>query len=272
MSDFIYCLNSSTIKPTPILDKIRIAGETGYKGIELWHDDIDQHIAQGGSLQDVKRAVDDHGLDVPTTIFLKGWFDTTGAPHETALDECKRRMEQAAAVGAVHCVGGPPHDPDLDYDLGAKNYAELLTIGIEQFGVRPSMEYLGFAQKLKTIEDALEIVTRSGHPDATIIADPFHCHVGGGPIESLSKLKASQIGVSHFNDAPATADPSAQRDPDRVMPGDGGIDLKLYCDQLRQIGYSSWLSLELFNVAMWERDPREVAIEGLDKMRSAAES
>ncbi len=30
MADFIYCLNSSTIRPTPILDKIRIAGETGY--------------------------------------------------------------------------------------------------------------------------------------------------------------------------------------------------------------------------------------------------
>ena len=35
MSDFIYCLNSSTIRPTPILDKIRIAGEVGYAAIEL---------------------------------------------------------------------------------------------------------------------------------------------------------------------------------------------------------------------------------------------
>lgn len=272
MSDFIYCLNSSTIKPTPILEKIRIAGETGYRGIELWHDDIDAHVASGGSVSDVRKAVEDQGLDVPTTIFLKGWFDTVGESHQTALDECKRRMEQAGAVGAVHCVGGPPHDPDLDYDLGAKNYGELLDIGITQFNVRPAMEYLGFAKKLNTIEDALEIITRSGHADATIVADPFHCYCGGGPIESLSKLKPHQIAISHFNDAPAEPDPLTQRDPLRVMPGDGAVDLKLYCDQLRAIGYNSWLSLELFNEALWAKDPREVAAEGLEKMRAAAEA
>ena len=78
MAELIYCLNSSTIKPTPILDKIRIAAETGYRAIELWHDDIDLYLQCGGTLADIKKAVDDHGLLVPTTIFLKGWWDNTG--------------------------------------------------------------------------------------------------------------------------------------------------------------------------------------------------
>ena len=55
------------------------------------------------------------------------------------------------------------------------------------------------------------------------------------------------------------------------MPGDGCIDLKRYCDLLRQTGYNRWLSLELFREDLWEQDPREVARIGLDKMRSAAE-
>ena len=269
---FIYTLNSSTIKPAPILDKIRIAGESGYGAIELWHDDIDLHIANGGSVDDVRKAVDDHGLQVPTTIMLKGWFDTVGADHATALDECKRRMEQAAIVGAVHCIGGPPHDPHIDYDLGAQNYAELLSLGIREFGVRPAMEYLGFAQKFNTIEDSLEIMQRSGHPEATIVLDPFHCFRGGGPMESISKLSSSQIAVSHFNDAPANPPRELQRDPDRVLPGDGIVDLKKYCDLLRSVGYNRWLSLELFSEELWSRDPKEVAQIGLDKMRAAAAS
>lgn len=272
MSDFIYCLNSSTIRPTPIVEKIRIAADVGYKAIELWHDDIDLHLLQGGTLEDLRKQLDDAGLTVPTTIFLKGWFDTTGEDHESALDECKRRMEQAGTLGAQHCIGGPPHDPNLDYELGAKNYAELLDIGITQFGVRPVMEYLGFAQDLKTIEAALRIIELSGHADATTVVDPFHCYVGGGPIESISKLTPQQIAVAHFNDAPAEPKPSTQRDPDRVMPGDGVIDLKLFCDQLRAIGYDKCLSLELFNRGYWEQDPVEVARMGLEKMRAAAES
>ena len=117
MADFIYCLNSSTIMPTPILEKIRIAGQVGYAAIELWHSDIDAHLATGGSVADVKNAVADNGLEVPTTIFLKGWWDTVGAVYERAVDETKRRLEQAREVGATYAIGGPPLGP-VDFELG----------------------------------------------------------------------------------------------------------------------------------------------------------
>ena len=37
------------------MDKIRIAGETGYEAIELWNDDLTAYEEQHGSLADVKR-------------------------------------------------------------------------------------------------------------------------------------------------------------------------------------------------------------------------
>lgn len=73
MSAFKYSLNSSTIKPAPVLEKIRVAAAAGYSAIELWHDDLDRHVAEGGTLQDVRKALDDTGLEVPTTVMLKGW-------------------------------------------------------------------------------------------------------------------------------------------------------------------------------------------------------
>ena len=72
MSDFKYALNSSTIRPTPILDKINIAAEAGYVGIELWHDDIDDYVRSGGALSDLRKSLDDLGLAVPTTIYQIG--------------------------------------------------------------------------------------------------------------------------------------------------------------------------------------------------------
>ena len=267
---FQYCLNSSTIKPVPILQKIEIAAKAGYVGIELWHDDIDAHVEAGGSVSDIRKAVDDAGLAVPTTIHIHGWFQPAGEPHQQAMEEARRKLEIAAAVGAPHSVAGPPH-VQTDRELGAKHYRELLELG-RQFGVKPSIEYLGFVEDFTTIEDALGIMQSCGDPDATVILDPFHCFVGGGPIESIGKLNADQIAMSHFNDAPADPPRETQRDPDRVMPGDGIIDLKLYCDMLRQVGYDRWLSLELFNRALWEQDPLEVARLGLKKMRAAAEN
>ncbi len=269
MADFLYCLNSSTIKPAPILDKIAIAAETGFEAIELWHDDIDAYIAGGGQLSDIQKALDDCGLTVPTTIYLKRWFETTGEEHTQVIDECKRRMEQAAAVGALHIIAGPPPGT-ADRTLGAKHYCELLELG-KRFAVKPAMEYLGFVDDINTIEDALDIMTKSGHADATLIHDPFHIFRGGGSVESIAKTRSEQIAICHFNDVPESPPREQQRDPDRVYPGDGHFDLQRMLALLRQVNYNRWLSLELFRDDLWAQDPREVAHVGLEKMRSVVE-
>jgi len=266
---FSFSLNSSTIKPTPILKKIMVAAQAGYEGIELWHDDIDTHCAEGGTVDEIRNCIADHGLKVPTTIHLKDWFQPAGEDHSAAMDIAKRKLEQAAIVGADYTIAGPPHGP-ADRALGQRHYHELLELGAA-FGVRPAFEYLGFVEDIKTIDDAFEIVSGASHPNACLVLDPFHCHVGGGGIESISKLAPGQIAISHFNDAPAEPAASVQRDPDRVMPGDGVIDLKRYCNLLRQIGFEGFVSLELFRADLWEMDPLEVAQMGLEKMRAAAE-
>ena len=270
MADFLYCLNSSTIRPRPLLEKIRVASAAGYVAIELWHDDIDLYLSQGGTLTELRKALDDSGLSVPTTIMLKGWWDTTGDAHRKAMDEIKRRLHQSAAVGAAYAIAGPPHGT-VDYALGARRYAGLLALA-EEFGVRPAMEYLGFAEYVRTIDDALRVMDGSRRPDATIVLDPFHCFRGGGGMEAIARLDKSRIAISHFNDAPASPPAEQQHDPDRVLPGEGHLDLKHYLDLLRGTGYRRWLSLELFRQDLWDRDPLEVARIGLEKMRAVAEA
>lgn len=269
MARFGYCLNSSTIRPAPILKKIEVAAAAGYGAIELWHDDIDLYLQSGGTLRDLRKAIDDSGLAIPTTIYIKGWFQPAGEEHRQAMDEIKRRLEQSAAVGSQHIIAGPPAGK-ADRELGAKHYHELLELG-RQFGVKPAMEYLGFVDDINTIEDALEIMRKSGHPDATIVIDPFHCFRGGGSIESIAKLTSNQIAISHFNDSPASPPRETQHDADRVMPGDGIVDLKRYCELLSATGYNRWLSLELFREDLWQQDPLSVAKRGIEKMRAFVE-
>jgi sugar phosphate isomerase/epimerase len=267
---FTYCFNTSTIRPARLLDKIYIAGAVGYQAIELWHDDIDQFLAGGGRLADITRALRDAGLVVPTTISLKGWFDSGGADHAVAVAECRRRMEQAAAVAAARVIAGPPRGP-ADPAQGARHYAELLEIG-RPLGVLPAMEFLGFAEGIHTITAAWDIVERVGDPAGTVVLDPFHIFRGGGSMAEIDMLPAERIAVVHFNDAPAHPPRHQQKDSDRVFPGDGLIDLRDMIRRLRRLGYGGCISLELFNESYWARDPREVARVGLEKMRAIVES
>ena len=265
MSKIAFCLNASTIRPTPLIEKIRIAAEAGYDAIELWSNELTEYVEGGGTLAEVKRALDDAGLAVPTLIALFGWLGSTGEAHARAIDEAKMKMEQAAAVGATHVIASPPREA-VDLSRGGEQYRELLEIGAS-FGVKPAMEFLGFVQSVYTIEQAWKIVEDADHPDATIVMDPFHILRGGGDVASIAEVPGSRVAIWHWNDVPGTKPIPEMTDADRVLPGDGVGPLEEIARLALEAGYSGYVSLELFNEALWAQDPFEVARIGLDKTR-----
>ena len=261
-----YSLNSSTIRPASLMKKIRIAGQAGYRAIELWNDDLTAHEQQGGSLADVRQALADCGLAVPTVIAVHGWLGTEGEARGPALEEAKRRMEQAAAVGADYIVASPPRDP-FDLSRGGADYRALLDLG-RAAGVRPAMEYLGFVHSVYTIDQAWQIAVAAEHPDASVVMDPFHIVRGGGPIASIAKVPGDKVAIWHWNDAPGDKPFTEQSDADRVMPGDGVAPLREIERLALAQGYEGFVSLELFNPQLWSRDLAEVAKIGLKKMQA----
>lgn len=266
MPPFQLGLNTSTIRPAGLVEKIQIAAETGYSAIELWNDDLTAYEESGGSLADIKKRLDDSGLSVPTVIALHGWLNTTGAEHAEAIEAAKRRMAQAAAVGSTYIISSPPREV-ADLQLGGENYRELLELGRE-FGVKPAMEFLGFVAGVNQVQHAWEVMTVADHPDSTIVLDPFHIYRGGGEITDMAGIPGDKIAVFHFNDAPGHPAREEQSDADRVYPGDGILDLKQMIALLKDADYAGVISLELFNPSYWEQDPKEVARIGLEKMEA----
>lgn len=270
MAEFLYCLNTSTIQPTPLLDKVRVAGAAGYKAIEPWNDEIDAYLAQGGTLRDLEKAISDAGLKVVSVIALHSWATTEGDEHLKALDECRRRMDQAAALGSPYIVASPPQEV-VDLERIAPRFVELMALG-EQAGVTPSMEFLGFVDGVNSVAGAWAIAQAARNAKATIVADVFHMIRGGGSVDDLLKVPGHRMANFHINDVPATPDPLTQTDYDRVMVGDGIADLPRVIANLRTIGYRGPLSLELFNKELWTHDPLEVAKRGLDRIKALVES
>jgi sugar phosphate isomerase/epimerase len=269
MSDFIYCLNTSTIRPTPLLEKIRVAGRAGYQAIEPWNDEITDYLEQGGTMADLKQALADAGLKVVSVIALHSWVTTEGAEYAKALDECRRRMDQAIQLGSPYIVASPPQEV-VDLGRATERFAELMRIGKSR-GVIPSMEFLGFVDGIKDVASAWAIAKGTGDPKATVVADVFHMIRGGGSVDDLLQLPGDRLANFHINDVPAEPDPLTQTDYDRVMVGEGIADLPRVIANLRSIGYRGPLSLELFNRDLWEADPETVVRRGLERVRQLVE-
>ena len=269
MSEFVYCLNTSTIRPTPLLEKIAIAGKAGYTAIEPWNDEITGYLDQGGHFTELKRAIDGAGLKVVSVIALHGWITSDGAEHARVVDDCRRRMAQAVELGSPNIVASPPQQI-VDLNRSIDRFAELLEIGTG-LGVVPSMEFLGFVDGVKSVTSAWAIASGTGHARATVVADVFHMIRGGGSIDDLLTLTGDRLACFHINDVPPVPDPLTQKDEDRVMVGEGIADLPRVIKNLRTIGYRGPLSLELFNRKLWDQDPLEVVTRGLERIRALVE-
>lgn len=259
------CLNTSTIKPQPLLEKIRLTAEAGFQGVELWINDLYEFVGRGGEIRDVEKALADQGLIVPCSIAIRGWGEAGQLEYPLMLEEARRRMELAARIGSPYLVATPPREP-CDLHLLAERYRDLLAIGREA-GCRPTFEYISFFASAFKLEHAWQVVQEAADPDATLIYDSFHTWNSDSPLELLKSIPAARISHWHIDDATADKPATTQTDPDRVMLGEGQIDLPGEVALMKQIGYQGTVSLELFNRELWARDPREVLQTGIERMR-----
>lgn len=263
------CLNSSTIRPTPLEDKIRIAGETGYDGIEPWVNELADYEKAGGDLKVLGEDIRRCGLFVPNVIGLWDCMPATPEDFEKSLEATRERMRLCAAIGSQHVAAIPaPDRPDFDIKWGAEMYRRLLEIGRNEYNIVVAFEFVGFLKGVYRLGQACAVAIDANDRTACLIADTFHLFRGGSGFDGVCHIDGSLIANFHWNDVPAEPPREEQGDEHRIYPGDGILPLKKLLVDLESIGYTGPLSLEMFNREHWKQDPKVVAATGLDKMRS----
>lgn len=262
-------LNASTIRPAPPKEKIRIAHETGYDGIELWMNDLEQLEQEGHKLEDIRNEIKDRGLFVPNVIGLWDGMPETQEAFDASLAKTRDRMRMASAVGSIHVAALPfPDRENFDLAWGTDRYRDLLRIGRDEYNLAVTMEFIGFLKGLNRLGEACCIAVDCNEPTATVLPDTFHLYRGGSGFNGIKHLNPKFISDFHWNDVPATPGQFELRDKDRIMPGDGILPLTQCLKDLYAIGYAGPLSLEIFNEEYWKMDPSEAARIGLEKMRA----
>lgn len=276
-----FALNTGTIRGQKLaMDKqVAVVAEAGYDGIEPWIRDLRKYKESGGSLEDLKKRIDDSGLVVVSAIGFANWIVDDEAKRAAALEEMRSDMELLKSIGGTH-IAAPPvgahqsehNSPSLD--VIAERYAAALRVG-EETGVIPQLELWGFSKTLSTLGELAFVATASNHPDACVLPDFYHIYKGAKDPENafagLSMIEASKMHCFHMNDFPAIPAQAEIADKDRVFPGDGICDLPAIIRSLINNGFAGTFSLELFNPGYWERDALEVCKEGLEKCRAVVQ-
>ncbi len=270
---FRFCLNLSTIRGQELdaAEEIEVAGKAGYDAIEPWFRKLNEYLAQGGKVEDLKRRLDDHGLTVESAIGFAQWIVNDPAERAAGLEEARRDMDLIARLGGKRIAAPPagvPGGETVSLDDAADRYRALLELG-DEMGVVPQIEMWGGNPIVGTVEKALYIAIRAGHPKACFLGDVYHTYKGGSSFDSLLLMGPQALQAYHMNDYPADPPRETIKDADRVFPGDGIAPLADILRNFAAVGAYPVLSLELFNPTYWAMPAEECARIGLDKMKAA---
>lgn len=279
VSPWPIALDTATIRPRdraiPLDEMVRISAAAGYDAIEPWEFDLHAYEQKGGNLKELGQRIRDAGMFVPSVIGLWNAIPPTREEFDEAMREHRRRMRQAADLGSQHIqvVPQPARPwPQFDPQWAAERYRELIDIGLNEFNINPAMVFVEFLPGAKRLGQAAAIAIDADHPKAKIIPDVFHMYTGGSGFHGLKHLRGDFIAIFSINDVPASptreeliAMGTREADARRVYPGDGVLPLKQVLRDLRAIGYTGPISLELYNPEYHKQDLLEVAKTGLQK-------
>jgi sugar phosphate isomerase/epimerase len=105
--------------------------------------------------------------------------------------------------------------------------------------------------------DALALAKDCG-PNVGVILDAWHWHHSGSTTADILAAEKSRIVHVHVSDAKQTP-PEDVRDNQRLMPGEGIIDLTGFFQALKKIGYADGVSPEPLGRVPAEMAPEEAA-------------
>jgi sugar phosphate isomerase/epimerase len=270
---FRYCLNMSTIRGQELTvpEDIDIAGNAGYDAIEPWIGKLNEYVQGGGSLADLKKRIEDHGMTVESAIGFASWLVDDDERRKAGLEEARRDMDLIAKLGGKRIAAPPagvPRGQTVDLFQAAERYRALCEIG-DQIGVAPQVEMWGGNAAIGRVGTAILVAIESGHPKACFLGDVYHTYKGGSDFNGLKLLGPQALQVFHMNDYPADPPRESIGDEHRVYPGDGIAPVEDVLRNFLAVGAAPVLSLELFNRDYWAQDALAVARTGLEKMKAA---
>ncbi len=192
---------------------------------------------------------------------------------KASLSQLDKSARFAAAIGCPRMITWILPSSDIPKDqlrsIYKKRFTESARI-LEQSGVRLGLEFLGPLHLRKQfryefiwrMNDMLEFAKECG-PNVGLLLDSWHWHHAHATTQDIIAAGRERIVHVHFNDAPKLP-PEQIRDDQRLMPGEGVIDLTGFLRALQAIGYTDALSVEVFGRGLANMTAEAAAQLGLE--------
>ena len=269
-------LNGAVTRGVSGADKARLAAKVGFGGV-----DWDFAPAKTAGLDATKGLFAELKIK-PTIANLPMARPLPFNGEQAAFDQALPQLaDDAAFCAAIGCrkmmVVLPATSPTTkeEYRKVVRGRLAAISQVLEKSNVRLGIEFLGVPQFrmaraggppptpfIWNLPEAASLA-KDGGSNIGVILDVWHWHHSGSTVADILAAGKERIVHVHVSDAKAQP-PEDVRDNQRVMPGEGVIDLVGFFQALKKIGYDGGVSPEPLGRVPETMSPEEGAKLALD--------
>ncbi len=253
MSVPLLAIHTMTTKPWDLPTAAAKYSGAGVRGIGVWRQWLD-----GRSLTENKQLLENHGL-TPCSLVRGGFFPSlTKSERQSALDDNRRALDEAAAIGAPQVVLVCGAKPELSLPENRKQITEGIAACIDHAaatGVQLAIEplhpmYADCRSAINTLGQCNDIIDQLGDAHVGIAADVYHIWWDPHLYQEIARAGKRIIGF-HVCD---WITPTNDFLNDRGLMGEGCIDIKSIHRAVRDTGFNGFTEVEIFSTRLWATD------------------
>jgi len=256
-------INSVSTRQSGLEEALDAYAAAGFRNVEFVLPLVKEWVAHDHSIDDVRR------LLAARDLRAIGGFETHLACF--APPEPRRANHDLLRANArlIHDLGGgtmvvgtdgpsqPLPDPLTALDIIADVCGAFMR-DIEDLDVTVALEF-NWSPVVKSLQSAVLVTQTVNHPRLGVLFDPAHYYTTPTKFEHLTAETVRWITHVHLNDMRDKPGDLSNCNSDRVLPGEGVLDLPVLIARLEQHGYAGLFSIEMFNADLWRLPTAEAA-------------
>ena len=252
------CLHTITTKQWDIETIIDKYSAAGIKGVSIW-----RQWLEGRDPQKIKNMMADN--DLTTVSLVRGGFfpaiDKAG--RQAAIDENKKCVDEAAAVGAPMIVlvcGAVPGMSLTEARQQIKDGIQAVLPYAKDAGVKLAIEplhpmYAGDRSAVNTMKQANDMCDAIDDTHIGVAVDVYHVWWDSELQQEIKRCgESGNLFAFHICD---WRTPTVDMLNDRGLMGEGCINIPEIRGWVEETGFNGFNEVEIFSNRWWQADPDE---------------
>lgn len=253
-------INSVSTRHQGLEEALSAYAQAGFTNVEFVLPLLKDWLSAGRTIEDARTLLRANGLrpigGFQTHVECFTAPESMQRNHDLHVENARLIHELGGGTLVVGTDG--PSAPHADaLDVIAETFRSLAA-RIEGMNVSIAIEF-NWSPVVKSLHSALRVAEAVNHPQVGILFDPAHFYTTVTKFEHLTARSVRWIRHVHLDDMRDKPGDLSNCNSDRVLPGQGVIDVGALIDRLELHGYRGFFSIEMFNEDLWKMPAGQAA-------------